>query len=527
MRLWDTRTGRNVAHLRLGVTRGALFEPDGNRLLTSGAGGLRRWPIQWAGKGQSPTIGPPRFLDLPINEGLNRFDLAQDRLAVVDDLRESVSLDLNHPENLILLRGHPRMDHIVLSPDGRYAATGTWKGHNVRVYDAATGQTLTEIAAPESAYPAFTPDGKALLVMEDSRSRTYGRYQTGTWEPIRDFQPKDSLATRIRIAFAPDQRLMTLLYQRTNLRLINVETADQVATFSVPNPQLIVASEFSPDGRYLAVLTGKAVIQLWDLHAIRARLGAMGLDWDPATTPQMPAEEAGEPVALEVRGEFDRPPPRAPEVQKRFDAAARRADRLVLEFEEKMLSEQLVANPNDAKLLARRGRLRVQFGRSEDGIGDLTRSLELQPDQAVRLSLAVGCNRQAWKLLTGPLEQRNSVAALQLAEQAAFLTVNDRLILNTLGLAQLRNGRAKDAVNTLQQSLALDRGDFAAFDLYILSMCHTRLGDPAKAMDYFNRATKWHDEHHDRLSARLQKELREFRAEAQQGLTAASVKKGN
>ena len=103
----------------------------------------------------------------------------------------------------------------------------------------------------------------------------------------------------------------------------------------------------------------------------------------------------------------------------------------------------------------------------------------------------------------------------------------DRMIVNTLGLAQLRNGNAREAVKTLQRSLALDRDQYAGFDLYLLTICHAKLDEPAKAKDDFERAEKWLKEHGPKLKARFQTELEDFRAEAEEALKAAVAKEGN
>src|SRR5438876_592559 len=135
---------------------------------------------------------------------------------------------------------------------------------------------------------------------------------------------------------------------------------------------------------------------------------------------------------------------------------------------------------------------RVHMKRFDEAIADLESSLALKAEQPeLRRFLAVTCNNRAWQLLTGPMAQRDPPAALKLAEKALTYRPEEHLYVNTLGVAQYRNGRHIEASITLAKSLALGKDTFAAFDLYFLAMCHAKLGDAAKARAYFIDAERW------------------------------------
>ena len=115
--------------------------------------------------------------------------------------------------------------------------------------------------------------------------------------------------------------------------------------------------------------------------------------------------------------------------------------------------------------------------------------------------------------LVGPEALRDVKAALPLAEKAVRLAPGKALYGNTLGVAYYRAGRYREAVEVLRPNLD-GQADWAlAFDLYFLAMSHHRLGETARARDYFDWAVRWTQAQRG-LSASHLEELTRFRAEA-------------
>jgi serine/threonine protein kinase/WD40 repeat protein len=123
-------------------------------------------------------------------------------------------------------------------------------------------------------------------------------------------------------------------------------------------------------------------------------------------------------------------------------------------------------------------------------------------------------NDEAWRLVTGPDGQRDPARAMQLIRDAVKGETENAMFLNTLGLVQYRNGQYREALDTLEKSLAAGKGQSAGFDLFFLAMCHAKLGDAAKAKDCFERAVKW-TEAQKNLPAQHAGELKAFRVEAE------------
>jgi serine/threonine protein kinase/WD40 repeat protein len=299
--LWDVRAGRLLERLDTGPARDVLIDPRGRWLLTGGDRGVLRFPLsresdaneeRWRiGRSTGVTFaGQPYQLHF---DGAGEQFLVSQRGSQV--LLYRADGWLNWPRRLT---GHTNVSYAAFSPDGRYVATGTWRGTGVRVWDAESGRQVAALPASESAGVGFTPDGSRLLVLESEGA--YRIYRVPDWQLTAERHDPDTGFTRgLRAAFHPDGRTMAHTQDRVNLRLVDLETGGELCVLPVPESQNLAAYQFSPDGRHLAAVTVRGVVQLWDLHSLRARLRELGLDWTP---PQTPADaDGGRPVTVKVR----------------------------------------------------------------------------------------------------------------------------------------------------------------------------------------------------------------------------------
>ncbi len=242
---------------------------------------------------------------------------------------------------------------------------------------------------------------------------------------------------------------------------------------------------------------------------IREQLRELGLDWDwppfpPRTVPK--PEFGNEGSSGPVRVEVDLGPSPAQQVG---------------------LNSLLVAlNPFNHLAYLQRGWAYSQLGELRKAVADVNLALALadspHPQRPnvdsvffAQADLATLCNTLAWTLVTGPQNRRDPQAALPLAEKAVALVPGYATYWNTLGVVYYRLGKYGQAVETLERSLSLSRGDYAAFDLFVLALCHARLGQPDKARDCYDRAVQWVQEPQGKLDAKQQAELDAFRAEAE------------
>jgi eukaryotic-like serine/threonine-protein kinase len=302
--LWETSSGRLLARLDSAPTRDVLIDPRGRYLVTCGERGVLHCALERSEQTDAEVwrVGPLRPLPRAgcRQPTLLHCDRDGERLVVVDrDLGSNQVLLVwpNAPGNAPLrLRGHANVAFAALSSDGRYLATGTSRGEGVKVWEADTGRLQHALPARETAGVAFSPDGARLFVLESEG--TYRSYRVADWELEAERTDPDTGFTRgYRVAFDPSGRIMAQVHDRVNVRLVEVEDGAEVAVLQVPESQNVAGYRFSPDGRYLAAVTVRGVVYLWDVRHLREHLRAMGLDWSP------PDEEPA-PMRRPLRVEF-------------------------------------------------------------------------------------------------------------------------------------------------------------------------------------------------------------------------------
>jgi len=510
VRIYRAADGKELGLLPIGSCESAVFQFGGNLLTYNNVVGLARWPV----RNESDTtvrVGPPELLDLPRNPvaGNRRVACVRQgrRLAVTDfGNGQAVLLDPANPRNRILLRPHPNVAEVAFSPDGRWVATGTWKGTNVKVWDTASGSLVAELPAADATV-GFSPDGRWLVAGEGDAFRFY---RAGSWQLGRNL-PRDGWGTvRGPFTFRPDGRMLAvakMVEHEYMVQLIDPDSGNALATLRAPEVFGSTWLAFSPDGGRLAVATDSHRIQLWDLRLLRGRLKAIGLDQGlPPESPPVPAGPAAPPVesvavlgvdpsALRwfrvrqvLRGFCD-------EVRELLStqlpdgmAYHERAHRFERLGQWKLaiadLDQAIRRLPQNPHLFQSRAEDHLMLGQYAQAITDSQQSLAVD---AERLEAS---NTLAWIYLTAPRELRDPGKALPLAQRAVQSRPDQRSFRNTLGLAYYRLGQFAKAVETLEINVKTDHPGMA-FDLLFLAMSRHRLGQPDRARADFDRAVRW------------------------------------
>ncbi len=284
--LWDLTTGAPLASLPPGRYLDVLFEPSG-ALLASGPAGLKRWPIRRdAAVPASVQIGPPQQLPLPTAVG--QIATGRNGLTVASaEFWGALVWHRDRPGPPVKLSPHEDTRFVAVSPDGRWAATGSHFGTKVKIWDASTGAFAHELPVEYGSYVCFSPDGRWLATDGGGAQ---------LWAVV-SWRAGPHVGAGGYPTFSPDGKLLALETGYGAVRLVDPDTGREYARLEDPNQDRCLSLAFSPDGTRLVTTTHDSPsIHIWDLRAIRGQLARMGLDWE--LPPYPPAGGAEEPRPL-------------------------------------------------------------------------------------------------------------------------------------------------------------------------------------------------------------------------------------
>jgi hypothetical protein len=475
--LWDLVSFTEIAHLPIGGTGTTLFRPDGTGLLTFGVAGLRLWPLKYR-KGAGEDLlgfGPPRLADLP-REPSDQFARGDGagRLIVATNVQswQAVLID---PATLAERRRfgpHPGLRYSIPSPDGRWVATSTWQGSNVKVWDTASGALAWELPCG-SAWVGFSPDGRWLVT---ALGYEYRFWQVGSWKP----------GTRVRtgtghlgyFAFTPDGRLLALDGGHL-VRLVDPESGRELASLEPPPeyPRGLQWPNFSHDGSRLAVPTDRVVL-VCGLRLIRAQLATMGLDWD---APPIPAAETA-PAALPIRVRVEGAAWFAEAAAGDAEANAGHWDAATAAY------GRAVAKGCDDPLIWHRHLLLCLRASDSAGYRAGCSALVSQFKGEERPGFV---EPVAWACALGPQTLADWRPMVRAVEAAVRQRPEDAELRKTLGAALVRAGRARDAIAALQESIRVNGHGGNAFDWLFLALAHHRIGHVREAIAALDTARDW------------------------------------
>ena len=151
--------GGDVPSLQIPGAVATVFDWSDGGVLTSGPSGQYRWPVvrsngpgpggRNAAAGAPYWVGPPQFL-LPADNDLSQVAVSADGRSVVvkAGADKAVVLHADHPKQPVGLQGQPGLWSVVISPGGRWAATGPWDGRGSASGTPTTAGCSTSCRGP-------------------------------------------------------------------------------------------------------------------------------------------------------------------------------------------------------------------------------------------------------------------------------------------------------------------------------------------------------------------------------------------
>jgi eukaryotic-like serine/threonine-protein kinase len=288
VRIWDLGSGDEIAFLPLDATGGVCFQASG-ALLTNGATGLYEWPIHPdLESSRLLHLGPPNKLSLPGSFSTLACS-ADGRTIARCNGEEAIVFHRRKSQQITSLGPQQDVRGVAISPDSRWAASGSCRGPGAKVWDAETGELVKDLPVGNMCHVAFS---SRWLATGGGGCRLW---KIGSWEEgpfIGGLQYS---------AFSPDGKLLATDTGSGAVRLVDPETGQEIARFEDPNQDRAGWIGFTPDGmRLLTASSDSGSIHLWDLRAIRRHLAELDLDWDPASLEPGLTDQSGQPVKMQV-----------------------------------------------------------------------------------------------------------------------------------------------------------------------------------------------------------------------------------
>jgi tetratricopeptide (TPR) repeat protein len=150
------------------------------------------------------------------------------------------------------------------------------------------------------------------------------------------------------------------------------------------------------------------------------------------------------------------------------------------------------------------GMILEQRGEFKDSFACLQECVNTNPDSPHALYTL------AWRLANCPdIKFRDPAQAIKYAKRAIELKPGDAMLWNTLGAGQYRSGDWKAAIDALNKSIQLRKGEGDSWKSFFLAMAYWQLGEKKKARDFYDQAVVWMAEHDPQAD-----ELKRLRGEA-------------
>jgi WD40 repeat protein len=268
VRLWDAATGKliRVLNRHKDEVYAVDFSPDGKLLASSDyAGEVLIWNVN-SGK-------PIRTLQMKTWSIAVAFSPDSRELAVGGQDRNIIIYDAQTGDAKRTLETRYSVSALAFSPDGRYLAGGSY---SIGIWNLQTGQIHKLLQGHEGGIKcvAFSKDSR--FVASASSDKTARVWNTETGETIKTFQTLTPLVVKYSpepqkwkmpvtgVAFSPDGKTLAMATGRA-VHLWDIASGNQSRVLE-GHAQSVTGVVFAPDNRLLASASLDGTVRLWSIE---------------------------------------------------------------------------------------------------------------------------------------------------------------------------------------------------------------------------------------------------------------------
>ena len=164
--------------------------------------------------------------------------------------------EIRGPESHVSGKDRPTDPCARLSPDGKLLAVR--HTDEVQLYDLASGQMTYRVPAKAAEGLVFMPDGKQFLAAIGTEQ--VGRFDTGTGELVRTYEPKHGLGDYEKFALAGDA-ILSATWQHID----RTELSDGKSTEVAIDKSIIRSMTTDATGKWLLTGNLENEVSVWDV----------------------------------------------------------------------------------------------------------------------------------------------------------------------------------------------------------------------------------------------------------------------